>query len=122
MYHIHELGRLTRVEFMHRKPLTMRVRTRDYKSAKSVFARTQKPTRETRALPRPETYSLHIRIRAFAIFGDEAVDARRDNSESIREQAAAALSRARARYRETSRGAQLQRVFTRCIQNDGGRQ
>jgi hypothetical protein len=66
----------------------MRVRTQDYESAKFVFSRTQKPTRETRALPRPETYSLHIRAKAFAVLGNEAVDARRDNSESIREQAA----------------------------------
>jgi hypothetical protein len=33
------------------------------------------------------------------MFSDEAVDPRRDNSESIREQAAAVLSRARAQHR-----------------------
>jgi hypothetical protein len=30
---------------------------------------------------KPETYSLHIRVRAFAAFGDEAIYARRDNEE-----------------------------------------
>jgi hypothetical protein len=32
----------------------------------------------------PRTYSLHIRIRAFAIFSDEAVDPRRDNGQRYR--------------------------------------
>jgi hypothetical protein len=32
-------------------------------------------------LPRPETYSLHIPVRAFAMFSDEAVDPRRDNGQ-----------------------------------------
>ena len=51
------------------------------------------------ALPKhPETPAYSIsRVRAFAVFGDETVDPRRDNSESIREQAAAVPSRARAR-------------------------
>ena len=31
-----------------------------------------------------ETYSLHIRVRAFAAFGDEAVDPRRDNRQRHR--------------------------------------
>ena len=43
-----------------------------------------KPAREARALPRPETYSLHIRIRAFTVFGDEAVDPRGDNRQRYR--------------------------------------
>jgi hypothetical protein len=43
---------------------------------------------------------LHIGVRAFAAFSDKTVDPRRDNSESIREQAAPAPSRARARHRE----------------------
>ena len=35
-------------------------------------------------LPRPETYSFHIRVRAFTAFGDEAVDPRRDNWQRYR--------------------------------------
>jgi hypothetical protein len=31
-----------------------------------------------------ETYSFHIRVRTFAIFGDEAVDPRRDNGQRYR--------------------------------------
>jgi hypothetical protein len=34
--------------------------------------------------PTPETYSLHIRVRAFAMFGDEAVDPRGDNGQRYR--------------------------------------
>ena len=35
-------------------------------------------------LPRLETYSLHIRVRAFAVFSDEAVDPRRHNGQRDR--------------------------------------
>jgi hypothetical protein len=48
--------------------------------AKFVSAGSQ-PTREPRALPEGEIYSLHIRVRAFAVFGDEAVDPRSDNGQ-----------------------------------------
>jgi len=35
-----------------------------------------------RLLPKTaETYSLHVRVRAFAAFGDETVDPRRDNGQ-----------------------------------------
>jgi len=33
---------------------------------------------------RSETYSLHIGVRAFTAFGDEAVDPRRDNGQRYR--------------------------------------
>jgi hypothetical protein len=33
---------------------------------------------------RPTTYSLHIRVRTFAMFSDEAVDPRRDNGQRYR--------------------------------------
>jgi hypothetical protein len=32
----------------------------------------------------PKTYSLHFRVRAFAVFGDEAVDPRRHNGQRYR--------------------------------------
>ena len=48
------------------------------------FGEAPKPAREARALPRPETYSLHIRVRTFAVFGDEAVDPRGDNGQRYR--------------------------------------
>jgi hypothetical protein len=53
-------------------------------SSKVRFGWQPKPTREPRALTRPETYSLHIRVRAFTVFGDETVDPRRDNGQRYR--------------------------------------
>ena len=44
------------------------------------FGEPPKPAREPRALP----YSLHIRVRTFAAFSDEAVDPRRDNGQWYR--------------------------------------
>jgi len=43
----------------------------------------QAPTPE-RLYDGPETYSLHIPVRAFAAFGDETVDPRRDNGQRYR--------------------------------------
>src|SRR4030095_12984196 len=37
-----------------------------------------------RPFPRPETYSLHFRVRTFAMFGDEAVDPRGENGQRYR--------------------------------------
>jgi hypothetical protein len=48
-------------------------------NGREATARLSKPARDARALPGPETYSLHIRVRAFAVFGDEAVDPRGDD-------------------------------------------
>src|SRR4030095_6055812 len=49
--------------------------------SKVRLGETPNPARETRALPRRETYSLHIRVRAFAVFSDKAVDSRGDNGQ-----------------------------------------
>ena len=46
----------------------------DNEMLKVRFGGPPKPTREPRVLPRLETCSLHVRVRAFAIFGDETVD------------------------------------------------
>ena len=47
--------------------------------------RSQRPIKQAPAPERlydgPETYSLHIRVRAFAVFGDETVDPRGDNGQ-----------------------------------------
>src|SRR5438067_1547966 len=85
---------------MHRKRLMMqpeksRADRQSAKKEKSCFGepplqRTRsdgqafKPTREPRVLPRPETDSLHIPVRAFAAFGNETVDPRRDNGQRYR--------------------------------------
>jgi len=55
------------------------------------------------------------RVRAFAAFGDEAIDPRRDNGQRYRAELEHDIVGKR-------RAAQLQRAFTRCIQNYGGRQ
>ena len=44
----------------------------------------QAPPPSERLYNGPETYSLHIRVRAFAAFGDETVDPRRDNGQQCR--------------------------------------
>jgi len=43
-----------------------------------------KPAREARVLPGTGIHSLHISVRAFAIFFDEAIDARGDNRQRYR--------------------------------------
>jgi hypothetical protein len=52
--------------------------------SKVRFGETPKAARETRALPRRETYSLHLRVRAFAAFSDGAVDSCGDNGQRYR--------------------------------------
>jgi hypothetical protein len=58
---------------MHHKPLMIG-------GIKFILARRRNQL-PRRPLPRPETYSLQIPVRAFAIFTDEAVDARRNNGQ-----------------------------------------
>ena len=59
---------------MRRKPLMM-------EAIKFVSARRRNQHARRVRSPDPRTYSLHIRVRAFAAFGDEAVDPRSDNRE-----------------------------------------
>src|SRR5206468_5517069 len=92
---------------MHHKQLMMRGKSNG--NSKVVSANTQKPTREPRVLPTPETYSLHIRVRAFAVFGDETVDPRGD-------QRAAVPSRARAWHRCGNDGVTFQMRQRRYFQ------
>ena len=86
---------------MHHKRLMMRAGIQ--RKFKVRFGEAAETSTRGACAPQTETYSLRIRVRAFTVFGDETVDPRRDNSESIREQAAAVPSRARARHRGTRR-------------------
>jgi len=78
---------------MHHKRLMMRAKSKrkfKVRFGEPPLQRTRgdgqafKPTREPRVVPGPATRSLHIRVRALAIFSDEAVDPRRDYGQRYR--------------------------------------
>src|SRR5437016_75291 len=67
---------------IHHKRLMMRLKSNGNPKLVSAGSRNQQGWQPV--LPRLETYSLHIRVRAFAVSSDEAVDPRRHNGQRYR--------------------------------------